>query len=166
VIYLSTLASYIWFYDWAFNIGTSMTRERFPFFSGKKEYIFWAWKGDYYNLGAGAELGIYSRFVVNGVPTGHWVAETKSSLRMSMKLRRYGKTIAVYKPSAKHWWITSFNPYYQNADQRILSVTFTVYFSSNKQLFEDFYEKFGTGRHKSKLWKFDKKNCKATLTFY
>lgn len=26
------------------------------------DYILWSWKGDYLNLGAGAELGIYERW--------------------------------------------------------------------------------------------------------
>jgi hypothetical protein len=153
------------FYDWAFNLGTDMRRVMFPFFSEKKEYIFWAWKGDYLNLGAGAELGIYSRLVVNGRSTGHWLAETKSALFMTMTLKYKGKVIATYKPSAKQWWITSFNPYYQNANAGRISVVFTIKFSANKSLFENFYGKFGTGKYKSSIWKFDKKNYKATLTF-
>ena len=53
------------FYDWAFSLGTDMRREKFIFKCNEKEYIFWAWKGDYLNLGAGAELGIYSSLVVD-----------------------------------------------------------------------------------------------------
>lgn len=36
-----------------------MEKAKFEFSSGERDYIFWAWKGDYLNLGAGAELGIY-----------------------------------------------------------------------------------------------------------
>ena len=153
------------FYDWAFNLGTSMSRAKFPFFSDSKEYIFWAWKGDYLNLGAGAELGIYSRLVVQGKSTGHWLAETKSPLSMMMTLRLCGKIIATYKPTTKQWWITSFNPYYQNVCAGSLSVTFTVSFSSNKKLFRSFYNKYGVGRYKSYMWKFDTENYKAKLVF-
>ena len=153
------------FYDWAFGLGTSMARAKFPFYSGSKEYIFWAWKGDYFNLGAGAELGIYSKIVINGKSVGHWVSETKTALPTTMTLKLNKKVIANYKPSAKQWWITCFNPYYQNVNASRLSVTFTINFSSNKKLFNDFYNKYGTGKYKSKLWKFDKKNYKATFTF-
>jgi len=31
----------------------------FDFSMDGKQYRFWAWKGDYLNLGAGAEMGIY-----------------------------------------------------------------------------------------------------------
>ena len=47
------------FYDWVFSLGTSMERAYFPFYYCGEELIFWAWKGDYLNLGMGAELGIY-----------------------------------------------------------------------------------------------------------
>ena len=43
-------------YDWVFNLGTSMAREKFKFSYSGKDYILWAWKGDYLNFGAGAEL--------------------------------------------------------------------------------------------------------------
>ena len=142
-----------------------MSRAKFPFFSDSKEYIFWAWKGDYLNLGAGAELGIYSRLVVQGKSTGHWLAETKSPLSMMMTLRLCGKIIATYKPTTKQWWITSFNPYYQNVCAGSLSVTFTVSFSSNKKLFRSFYNKYGVGRYKSYMWKFDTEKYKAKLVF-
>ena len=153
------------FYDWNFNIGTDMKKDNFKFYSGSKEYIFWVWKGDYLNLGAGAELGIYSRLIMKGHKTGHWVAETKSALPMTMTLKLGSRTIATYKPSAKQWWITSFNPNYQNVKAKNLSVTFTISFSSKKKLFNDFYKKYGTGTYKSKRWRFDRKNHKATLTF-
>ena len=153
------------FYDWAFNLGTSMSRAKFPFFSGNKEYIFWAWKGDYLNLGAGAELGIYSKLVIRGKSIGHWVAETKSALPMSMTLKYKKKVIATYSPSAKQWWITCFNPYYQNVRAKDLTVAFSINFASNKTLFSNFYNKYAIGRYKSNMWKFDKNRRKATLNF-
>ena len=162
---LQSIFGYNNFYDWAFDLGTDMRKAKFPFFSGKKEYIFWAWKGDYLNLGAGAELGIYSRLVVNGKRTGHWRAETKSALSMSMTLKYKGKVIATYKPRKKQWWITSFNPYYQNANASSISVVFNIKFSANKSLFQSFYNKFETGKYKSPMWRFDKKSYKATFTF-
>ena len=47
------------FYDFMFDIGTSMQAKYFDFSYGGRSYRLWAWKGDYINLGAGAELGIY-----------------------------------------------------------------------------------------------------------
>ena len=152
------------FYDWAFDLGTSMARVKYPFFSGNKEYIFWAWKGDYYNLGAGAELGIYSRLVVRGKSTGHWIAETNMAMTMTMTLKYNGRQIAFYSPYDKQWWITCFNPYYQDVYAGNLTVSITITFS-NKTLFNDFYKTYGVGRNKSSRWTFDKNRYKATLVF-
>jgi RHS repeat-associated protein len=149
------------FYDWAFDIGTSMLTKNFKFNYGNKEYIFWAWKGDYLNLGAGAELGIYSRLVIRGKSTGHWLAETKLAMPMTLTLKYKGRTIASYKPKQKQWWITSFSPYFQNVKASALQVVFTINFSSQKGLFNAFYSKT-----KNKPgWKFNTKKYTATFTF-
>jgi RHS repeat-associated protein len=39
-------------YDIVFDYATSMKTEKFPFTYDGQEYIFWAWRGDYLNLGA------------------------------------------------------------------------------------------------------------------
>ena len=46
-------------YDYCFDYATNMEKKKFEFTSNGKEYIFWLWKGNYLNLGAGAELGFY-----------------------------------------------------------------------------------------------------------
>lgn len=46
-------------YDEVFDFATTMKQEKFEFTSQNNRYIFWAWKGHYLNLGAGAELGFY-----------------------------------------------------------------------------------------------------------
>ena len=153
------------FYDWAFNLGTSMSRQKFPFFSGKKEYIFWGWKGDYYNLGAGAELGFYSRLVINGKRVDHWRAETSSLLFMTMILRVDGRIIATYRPKGRQWWITCFNPFYQNIVARRISVSVSIDFSRQKTLFNNFYNKYKNIKNNKARWTFYKRNYRATLTF-
>ena len=52
-------AGYNEYYDIAFDVGTSMLSDSFTFSYRNQGYTIWAWKGDYINLGAGAELGIY-----------------------------------------------------------------------------------------------------------
>ena len=112
------------FYDFMFDIGTSMKNEKFIFKSGKKSYILWAWKGNYINLGAGAELGIY----YGGGP--HWLVDKKLAMNMSMELRYKSKRIISY--STKTWWITGFNPnpQYLNAKASDLKASFTVKFNN------------------------------------
>lgn len=82
-------------YDWAFDLGTSMLAKKFPFVSGGKKYILWMWKGDYLNLGAGAEIGIYT----GGEP--HWKVDKSLAMNMSMSLALNGGNIATW--SARHW---------------------------------------------------------------
>ena len=113
------------FYDFMFDIGTSMKNEKFPFNSNGKSYILWAWKGNYINLGAGAELGIY----YGGGP--HWLVDKKLAQNMSMELKYRGKIIISY--SEKTWWITGFNPNpkYLDAKASDLNVEFTVEFTKS-----------------------------------
>ena len=84
---------------------------------------------------------------------------------MSMTIKHSGKVVAAYKPQKKQWWITSFNPYFQNVNAESLTAIFTVNFSARKKLFNDFYDKYGTGRYKSPMWKFQKSKWTATLSF-
>ena len=65
-----------------------------------KECAIKVWKGDYLNLGAGAEIGIYSK---GGL---QWKVEKSLAMRMSMTLRLDGNIIADY--SAKHWLVDEF----------------------------------------------------------
>ena len=49
-------------YDLVLELGTfgNTRRKKFQFSpNGEKKHIVWMWRGDYYNLGAGAEIGIY-----------------------------------------------------------------------------------------------------------
>ncbi len=105
-----------------FDIGTDMKREKTFFSMNGKEYAFWAWKGSYINLGAGAELGIY----YGGNP--HWLVDKGLSMNMTMELKYNGKQIISY--SAFTWWITGFNPNYLYKSANDLKATFTVIFNT------------------------------------
>lgn len=146
------------FYDSIFNAATSMDKAKFQFSMNGQDYIFWAWKGDYLNLGAGAELGIYTRFS----STDHWLVDTSLALPMTLTLNdNNGNQILSFSPSNNQWWITGFNPYYQDVQASNLIATYTVNFSGNK----DMYDKFYSTWRRDKRWTFDSKNYKATLTF-
>ena len=120
-------------YDFMFDIGTSMKSANFPFVYDGKSYILWAWEGNYINLGAGAELGIY----YGGGP--HWLVDKKLAMDMSMVLKYKGTKIISY--SAKTWWITGFNPKYLDATASNLKVNFTVKFNKRK-MYETFRNKY------------------------
>ena len=141
------------FYDLMFDIGSSMKPAKFEFVSNGISYILWAWKGDYLNLGAGAELGIYYYGTM-----GHWLVDKKLAMSMTMTVKYNGKTIISY--SAATWWITGFNPNYINVRAGNLTVTYVILFR-NKQLFTDLYN-----RHKKTPgWTFLTNSQIASYTF-
>lgn len=138
------------FYDSMFEIVTYMRAKQFFFSHGPHRYVLWLWKGDYINLGAGAELGIYY-----GGPN-HWKVEKKNSMPMKLLLKYKNKQIISYKK--RTWWITGFNPKYQCINIKKLKVTFTVCFPPV------IYKKFKYENAK-KGWKYNNKNNTGVFSF-
>ena len=108
---LQQYGGYNFLYDIVFDNVTSMKAQPFEFTNDGQDYRFWAWKGDYLNLGAGAELGLYKRLTVFGNQTDHWLVDTNLALPMTLKLNdNKGNLIASYNLSETQWWITAWNP--------------------------------------------------------
>ena len=112
-----TICSHI-MYDFFFDLGTSCKPAKFSFTYNGQEYVIWAWKGDYINLGAGAELGIYT----GGEP--HWHVDKSLAMSMYVEVKYNGSTIISF--SDYTWWITGFNPNYQNMNASSLTAIFTI----------------------------------------
>ena len=74
-------------YEFAFNLGTSMEAVKFSFSYNGSGYTIWAWKGDYVNLGAGAELCIYRG------SSGHRTVDTSLTMWMGMIVSYNGEWI-------------------------------------------------------------------------
>lgn len=79
-----------------------MNRGKFEFYDvdndGYEDYIIWLWKGDYLNLGAGLEMGIYRRckkfpFV--------WYVDRNISINMKIKLLIDNKNIIDWNAQGK-----------------------------------------------------------------
>ncbi len=163
------LAGYNDFYDMAFDLGTSMKRNKCAFTcsANKKGYVFWGWKGDYINLGAGAELGFYRRS--KGI-FEHYVVDKHFTFKMSMKLYYKNKCIINYHPSNLQWWLTGFNPKYLNVNASKLRVKFVVHFNNHKNIFKSFYNKYKQMKNTKKTndwkkWKFNTKKFRGYLSF-
>ena len=62
-----------------------MAKNRYTFNVGEKTYAIWMWKGDYINLGAGAEAGIYEY-----AGLGHWFTATDMAMPMELSLTYKG----------------------------------------------------------------------------
>ena len=140
-------------YDVGFDIGTLMQREKTSFTHGGLQYTFWAWKRDYINLGAGAELGIY---MGSGV---HKQAATSMSMPMTISLTYKNQEIINY--SMNTWWMTGFNSEYRNVRPEDLSVVFTVDFSKNTEMFSSFY----TQNQDTVGWSFNQETYTASFSF-
>ena len=167
------------FYDELFDLATSMNKAKFKFTSDGTDYILWAWKGDYLNLGAGAEMGIYKRMVIDGTPikqingtkTEHWLVDQSLAMPMTLDLSYNGKPIISYNPQKddpkgqgiNKWWVTGFNPKYQNVKADELKVTYTVDFSGKKKLYDAFIKSKDYLANKKK-WSISEDN-KYLLTF-
>jgi hypothetical protein len=156
-------------YDDVFDLATDMDKAKFQFSSDSKDYMIWAWKGDYFNLGAGAELGIYTRMEIFGLPTDHWSVDQSLAMPMTLTLDYKGEQIISYDPkkddpegqNTDKWWMTGFNPYYQDAQVSDLTTTYTVDFTGKEDMYNAFYDTWSD----DKRWKFDTETYTATFTF-
>lgn len=136
-------AGYNDFYDFVFNLGSKMSSTKNDFYDqdgdGDTDYILWGWKGDYWELGYGAELGIYKRLGNSEL----WYVDKNLAIDMTLKVDYRTSTSSSWKNiidwnpakaegySSKQWWITGFNPAYANkkiSSTRLLRATYTVKF--------------------------------------
>lgn len=131
-------------YDAVFRIGTlgNMRNEKFDFNLNGTDYIFWMWRGNYLNLGAGAEIGFYTRpesyqspsdGMIDGIGNqirdlltncvDHYNVDKSLSIPMNTYLYEYSDSsnitnVYAWDPqdnstaSNKQWWACGFNPEY------------------------------------------------------
>lgn len=145
-------AGYNFLYDFFFDLGTSMAKDNFDFTYDGVDYIIWVWKGDYINLGAGAELGIY----YGGGP--HWLVDTSLAMPMSLSLSLNGQNIINHQNTT--WWMTGFNSNYLNVQAGNLSAIFTIYFNS-----PGMYNAFASKWNGRSGWTCNPNTLSATLVF-
>lgn len=141
------------FYDYVFDGFTSTDKGIYSFHSQGTEYTIWMWKGDYYNLGAGAETGIYRG------DQYHKESASDTNLRMALSLydKNTGEKIFSYNPSDPQWWNNGFNPAYQDYKVDDLEVHVSIDFSEEPELWDGFYGKY----EKKGSWCFDEANSVA-----
>ena len=107
----------------------------------------WLWKGDYWNLGTGAEIGLYTtaKESTSSNPTdanAHFDA-VDFNLPMQLSLFQYPATqkrrnYFNWKPSAPQWWITGFNYRYSNPQPSFLLSVGKIDFSSHPEMGKEF----------------------------
>lgn len=134
-------------YDLIFEYSTDMKEYKLDFFDGNKEYAIWLWRGDYWNLQSGSEMGlyVYDR-TINGVK--HYdVVNYEFPMTMSLFECTNGKidNIFCWVPSEKQWWVTGFNKRYKEPNPKDMVTISSIDISSDKNLYdavkENLYEK-------------------------
>ena len=124
------------FIDFAFNSFSSMNRGKFKFGSGDDEFTLWMWKGDYFNFGAGGEIGIYKG------KDWHVDCYTQSKLKMNLDIRlKDGTQVIDWDADDLHqWWITGFNPdkRFQDVKAEDLVMTGMVDFDEERAMWKEF----------------------------
>ena len=124
------------FIDFAFNSLSSMNRGKFKFGRGDDKFTLWMWKGDYFNFGAGGEIGIYKG------KDWHVDCYTQSKLKMNLDIRlKDGTQVIDWDANDLYqWWITGFNPdkRFQDVKAEDLVMTGMVDFDEERVMWKEF----------------------------
>mgnify|MGYP004612278433 CR=1 FL=1 len=130
-------------YDYAFDVATSMKRSRNDLEVKNPDgsvsyYSLWSWKGDYLNLGAGAETGLYKKSAWEQfLNIDHYSIVGKDE-RVPMELVLYNgdELLYDYKPGEDQWWITGFDSNVLGVDANDLTVRGSMDLSGNEALYD------------------------------
>lgn len=127
---------YNWYYDLAFSLGGPTKVMRYPFMveeNGETTYyIVWCWKADYWNLGAGAEIGIYYTKDFDKLQKGYFEIGATDEFKLNVITEMdvtYDGTPITENFVQENWWVTSFSPRIQSPDIDKLVVNLKVKFS-------------------------------------
>lgn len=152
---LQQYGGYTDLHDDVFDLACSMDKQKFDFSVDGDDYIVWLWKGDYLNLGVGAETGIYK----GGEPL--WECDTNDAMPMTLRVEdTSGNVIYDWKPEENKWWCTGFNPAYEDYNVKDLISIGTIDFSKHTYMWENFKE--SCKKRNRNIWDFDDENYIAT----
>ena len=88
-----------------------MLVEDIPYSYNNKEYVLWMWKGDYWNLGTGSEIGLYQQSAESR--THYDAVDFLCSMQLSTYKYSDGQVYGSYynwnPVHNKQWWITAFD---------------------------------------------------------
>ena len=154
-------------YDFFFSLGGPIFREKYEFQvenSGPLSilfpntyYVVWIWKGDYWNLGAGAEIGIYRTSLEHHYKNGFYEVVTDLTLDVDMTITYEGNELNHLVQT--NWWVCSFTPEYQLIDIDLLDIFLKVKFT-DPTLREPFYNEW-----KKRLYSTDDKDNWSCINF-
>lgn len=126
-------------YDDAFRIGSFMDYGKITFRAGSEKYVLWAWKGDYWNLQSGAEVGLYVYNKLSSNTEQYDVVDFEVPMTLSLYnsyVEGFYLNLFHWAPDTPQWWITGFNPEYtEPAPSRMVSVA-SIDLSGHSELFD------------------------------
>ena len=122
---------YTKWYDKVFHRYTKSDNDQIDIGNG---YKIWIWKGDYLNLGAGGEIGIYNEYIKNDYGVVGTTMSEQFGIKMIMKIidKTTGNDV-VNRGKSTEWWMTGWNPYVQGLSDKNLMLTGTIDFSRNNK---------------------------------
>lgn len=159
-------------YDKVFSKVTNgnMRNEKF-FFKDKNntEYVLWVWRGDYLAIGAGAEMGLYTKNT-SKENTEHWDA-VDFAIPMTLNLYNYNspddiEPIFNWKPMNNQWWITGFNPNCKEIDVTKQVMIGSLDFSEHKDMYESLKIEVSKDSNLNKYAIFDDSNSTVWINWY
>jgi len=101
-----------------------------PFVANSKYYCVWAWKGEYWNLGTGAEIGIYYTDDPNQANNGYYDIDPDNLQLHVMMNVEYNHIPITEEFEQTNWWVTSFTPLKQMPKQDLIDVDILFSFAS------------------------------------
>lgn len=126
-------------YDLVFEVGSDMKRKYFE--TKNTQYRLWLWKGDYWNLRSGAEIGIYVKDNTSSNQSDTPIYDCIDyEVPMYVSLYNYSsnrvsENIFNWNPSISQWWGTGFNWRYQDPDYRKMIVIGKIVLDSQNNLY-------------------------------
>lgn len=155
-------------YDLVFETGSNMDRMHYDTLDS--EYRLWLWKGDYWNLRSGAEVGLYMKDNQLSQNTMTPIFDCIDfEIPMQVSLYNYDKhkkcftdNVFNWFPNQNQWWGTGFNWHYQDPDKDDMFVIGVVDLSQ----YEEIYQGFKTRKIKSKSLLFDDHANKIWISWY
>ena len=125
---------FIWLYDWVFSVFCPTTKKIYPFTHNGVYYALWLWKADYWNLGPGTEIGIYSTDNPDQAAEGHYYVQP-DDLKIKVHMRLYYDGYRVKEELINleqiNWWVCAFAPWVADKEKIMeekLSVNLSVSF--------------------------------------
>jgi hypothetical protein len=164
-------------YDDLFYLGTdgNMRKVKFPFSYNGEEYVIWAWRGWYYQLESGAEIGMYTN--PHDVKVGDvvliknlWDA-VDFEIPMTLNLYNvYGnnnvQNVFSWAPTQDQWWITGFNPEFTSPQAAKMAVLGTLDFTGREEMFGKLREAVSTRKDLQDYMIFDEDSHTVWLIWW